>query len=1037
MITAARAPAVVDAALDRLSIAAADVDAGLIPSVWHSDGQEWQMSRGEFQFRQVGVFDALEIPAGEGLRLSTHLVAPSNLCGVDMRGETFELGLFSMRPIAVSFGGRSVFDDELPIVATGPALIALPSSAEDGTPQELVLDILPGDVRLDAGLFLALNVRLTTRRMRERFAVLDLAHARLLLASALAVNDAEWASVVGAASLVPDDILACSTEELRAALGDETRFAGMTAGLGWLDDRLTNTQVHCVGHSHIDLAWLHTYADAKQVFFRDMRTVVALAQEFPEFRFTHSQAVGYAAMEDDHPDLFAQVRALVGQGRLEPATAQWVEADPNLISGPSHARQLMEAVRYTQDHLGVRPKVMLAPDAFGHAGNLPQLARSAGVEVYYQHRANPGNMVDGHGWQAWEWEGDDGSRLLTVATPVYLGPVTATRIAQHVLDFGVANGIDDVCFFYGVGDHGGGPTREDLLAIRTLGAAPGFPAVRCSTVLDYAAALRSKPYRLPVAHGETDLLCEGCYTAHSDTKRLNRDSERVLVAADTLAAEAGLDVGAQMSEAWRLVLLHQFHDIICGSAVAEAYGDNVRDTRQAWSIATSVRDRALAVLTGGHNPDSHVVTNTVLAPWRGPVLVPASGSDPTECHVEDSDGQVCPAARTADGWVFVADLKPGESKDYRVIPGVAGDSGLRVDPDLIDIETAYLVAHIDPASGIVTSCRQKASGLPVSGREGLSPESEWTQQRRPDLGLAALHVIHEVPHAGSSWVSGPYDVETMLIQAADVTVRDESPVRVIVEARHRLAQFDAVATLSFYADLPWFEVDVETSWHETGSPDTGLNGLALSFGTRLPVRELWAETPFSAVARMPDGYLGPTLRWASLGGPTGGLAVANDSKHGVDALGPRLRYHLLRSAYDPDPASESGRVDVARFAVLPYVGSWKDANVVDWAAGFNSPPVVGRAGNQTEVAAVIRPRLEPGEGVHIAGMWSDCGGARFIRLYEGRGRRARVRLAGLDSITAVSECTITGDPISSPRRVAGGRYDLTMSPFDVRTLQIQ
>src|SRR4029077_3628579 len=108
----------------------------------------------------------------------------------------------------------------------------------------------------------------------------------------------------------------------------------------------------------------------------------------------------------------------------------WVEGDTNMASGEATARQLLEGVRFSREELGIRPSTLLAPDTFGHAGNLPQLARSAGAERYYHHRANP---AQGDPWPAYWWEWREGSRPLAVSTPTYNGEVTASALVEAAM----------------------------------------------------------------------------------------------------------------------------------------------------------------------------------------------------------------------------------------------------------------------------------------------------------------------------------------------------------------------------------------------------------------------------------------------------------------------------------------------------------------------------------------------------------------------------------------------------------------------------
>ncbi|WP_286329109.1 hypothetical protein [Agromyces marinus] len=617
-------PDAVDGALDLLATAASEVEAGWVPRDWvrtdPSGDIPMRMDAENVHFRQVGVFSEFAVEADTGMELRVALDLPAVIHGVDVEGDVLELTINSFRPIDISRDGERVFLDELPTVASGPALITVLDAIEVGANGTLTLKVLETPVPLGGEWGrTGLTVQFTTPRLRTRWRELDLAHARLLLAREFASSDEERARIAAVAGRIVECL------DLSRGPDLEVELREAIAELDWLTSRLEDYRIHCIGHSHIDLAWLWTYEDTREVIFRDMESVLGLFDEYPEFRFTHSQARGYAEVEASRPDLFARLRERIDEGRLEPATVQWVEADSNIPSGESQARQLIEGLNYSRDSLGIRPDVLLAPDTFGHAGNIPQLAVQAGAKVYYHHRANPGFVGEGSRdpWQAYWWVGADGTRILAIGTPVYLGPVTASRLARDLISLGKANGVSEICYFYGVGDHGGGPTRADLDAIRSLDAAWGFPAVGCSTLGEYASALLASEPSLPEFTGESERVFEGCYTTHADSKRMNREAESALVVAETLAALAGQDASSSLSDSWRATLHHQFHDIIGGSAVAGAFADQARDTAAALDVAARVSGAALRVLAGELGPGAVSVTNPLGHTRDEVVLVPA------------------------------------------------------------------------------------------------------------------------------------------------------------------------------------------------------------------------------------------------------------------------------------------------------------------------------------------------------------------------------------------------------------------------------
>lgn len=992
------------------------------------------MSIENIHLREVGVFSEFEVTAHEDLQLTVRVELPETLCGVPVAGEPLELTINSLRPIDVFVDEQRVFGDSLPVVAAGPALITLVRELAPGNNGQLTLKVLASPVALGGEWGrTALTLHFTIPSLRARWRLLDLAVARLMLARELAATPAQRASLDAAARAIPHNIDSALSAELSALLGEEQNLGTAFAGLDWLDDALAGYTVHAIGHSHIDLAWLWTYEDTRKVIVRDFESVLGLFDDYPEFRFTHSQARTYAQLEQSRPDLFERAQRRIAEGRLEPATLQWVESDVHLPSGPAQVRQLVEGVLYSRERLGVSPTVLLAPDTFGHSGNLPQLAVQAGARVYYHHRANPGFAAGGRHWPAYWWVGDDGTRLLTVSTPIYLGPVTASRLAADLVTLGRRAGIRDICYFYGVGDHGGGPTRADLDTIRLLGGALGFPAVVCSTMSGYADRLLAGGVTLPEHHGESDTVFEGCYVSQSNAKRMNRASENALAAAETLAALAEHDARDVLDGAWRASLQHQFHDILGGSAVSGAYLDQAADAEATATITARVANESMAVLASGIPRNQLALTNTLGTPRTEAVLIPAELAGIADSALIKGVRQ--PVQRTADGGlVLVARLDAFETTSLELRTEAEIQIAGRVVElaDGFNVTTSAFRARVDAASGIVVSLVDVATGAAIVGRgQPTSPES--LRQHRDDLGLGALVITHELPHRMSSWVTDRADSERTLISGATTRVVESGPVRVVLETQHRFGGSTALVRTLFYEGLPWIEFEVRVHWQEPGGGLTGVPGLAISFGSRIPAVDLWAETPFAAASSVPDGYLRPMLRWADLGSESGGLTVANDCKYGVEALGPRMRVPLIRSSYDPDPASEVGQASLSRFRVMPHTGSWRDTDAVGLGAGLNAPVLVTRGSGGSPATRTL-PRLVAGSGVIIVGIQNSPFGM-LVRLVETSGREGVATLTGHGS-RPVRECDIFGKPGQS-LPIYGESVSLPFTPFEVRTLLLQ
>lgn len=984
-----------------------------------------------------GGFAGLQLAPGSVTRLRAQLDLPEDVDGVRLAGDTLEATLFSLFPCTIHVNNQVVFDDGGVPVAAGPALIRLLEALKPGPSDTLDIEIRTPPNQITPWF----QMRLTTPGLRARFEALDIAWSQLALAEAFAENAAQWALVEHAASSLPDP-LPTEPAALAKALSE---LAGTLAPL---DEAIKRMTVLLIGHSHIDMNWLWTWPDTVEVIRRDFKSVLALMEEFPELTFSHSQAATYEVIRQQEPALFQQVLQRIREGRWEPLSTTWVEGDVNMASGEGHARQLLEGVHYTRETLHSASCIYHAPDTFGHAGNLPQLARQAGALAYYHHRANPGKEDQ---WPAYWWEGQDGSRILGISTHSYNGEIHARDLATYAIR--ARRWGHPVCIhFHGIGDHGGGPSRQNLEALRRFQQTSLLPTARCGTLREYVGALLAAGCRLPEVKGESSTIFEGCYTTHADTKRYNRHGENLLTTADTLAAMAGLDFRAELQEAWRAVCFNQFHDILDGSAIHEAYEKNREDFEEARAAAERVTDAALHRLHAGTAPDEVVVTNPLgfaRADWVQLESLQGEGS----VTLLGDDGSQAIGQYGPDGLGFVAAVPAFGTVRYRIVPAAypaipcvpsfaptdAREANLlsevRAEAPYLRIDTDLYRCYVRRDCGILVSFVDKRSGRELVGF-GMRRASDYIDTARPDLALNVLQIRDELPHGMSSWqLHEVYRVENLL-KGASTRLVEQGPARIVLEVEHSVRSSRITQRIVFYRDLDRVDFDTFVDWREIGNGEVGVPGLAAAFTARLPECQAWFETPFAAARRPADGQEVPALRWAAVGGPDGGIALLNDCKYGHSAKGCQLAITLIRSGYDPDAISDVGEHRF-RYAFLPYVGEWCQAGVVRKAASFNQPllATLGCAGEPAE--GVFRPRVEGACSVlpSILKRARD-GSGTIVRLYESSGRTSAARIAGLPASAAVWECSIVEDRLRRLPAEAGSAV-LTFGPWEVKTLLVE
>ena len=329
--------------------------------------------------------------------------------------------------------------------------------------------------------------------------------------------------------------------------------------------------IHCCGHAHIDMNWMWPWQETISVSHDTFSTVDKLMDEFPEFHFSQSQASTYIGMEEYCPEVFERIKKRIKEGKWEPTASMWVEGDKNLASGEILCRHLLYTRRYFKERFGLpydAIKIDWECDTFGHAHTLPAILNRGGVTRYYFHRTGPQQ------WLYW-WQAPDGSKVLAFRDKLgYNGQIDAW-IGQWLVDYVKETGLKDWMYLYGVGDHGGGPTRRDLMRARQLNSWPIFPNVKLSTTDAYFSAVEKSP-NIPVVNGELNYVFEGCYTSQSNIKRANRVSENILPEIEAISLVAGATAGFpyptdDIRRGWRHAMFNQFHDILPGSGIHATY----------------------------------------------------------------------------------------------------------------------------------------------------------------------------------------------------------------------------------------------------------------------------------------------------------------------------------------------------------------------------------------------------------------------------------------------------------------------------------
>ncbi len=356
--------------------------------------------------------------------------------------------------------------------------------------------------------------------------------------------------------------------------------------------------IFCIGNAHIDPVWLWTWQEGFSEIKATFRSALDRIREFDDFIFTAAGASYYQWVEENAPDMFAEIQEQVRRGRWTIAGGWWLQPDCNAPCGESFVRHGLYSQKYYFQKFGKLSSFGYNVDSFGHNGNLPQLCAKMRMHDYVMMRPEKKEKRDIQNSSFW-WEGIDGTRMLTFRIPTGYGTSEDGKDLEKRLpvlfDEMERNGLPTM-LFYGVGNHGGGPTKAAIRELHRL--QKEHPAMRLSSPEDFFKKLRGEGSVTEVVKGDLQHHAIGCYSANAEVKTNNRRTENRLLAAEkfmTIASKiAGMEYqGEELEAAWQKALFNQFHDVLGGCSISFAYDDVRNEQGKALSIAGDLLNFAL------------------------------------------------------------------------------------------------------------------------------------------------------------------------------------------------------------------------------------------------------------------------------------------------------------------------------------------------------------------------------------------------------------------------------------------------------------
>lgn len=358
-------------------------------------------------------------------------------------------------------------------------------------------------------------------------------------------------------------------------------------------------KIHCVSHAHIDMNWMWSFNETVAITLDTFRTLLKLMKEYPQMTFAQSQTSTYRIVEEYAPEMFEQIRELVSQGRWEVTASTWVETDKNMPSGESLARHILYTKNYFKEKFGLESDSLqldFEPDTFGHSMSVPEILNKGGVRYYYHCRGYDGHFI-------YNWRSPSGESILVCRDQGWYNAVITPDMIECVPEFCGKYDIDIMLKVFGVGDHGGGPTRKDIEALIDMAKWPVAPTIEFSTYHKFFAELEKSKDKFETVDHELNYVFTGCYSSQSRIKYANRIAEDELYAAEALSAMAftyaqGAEYTTKYKAAWERVLFNHFHDILTGSGVRETREHALGRIQEALGYTYAGATDAMMALAG-------------------------------------------------------------------------------------------------------------------------------------------------------------------------------------------------------------------------------------------------------------------------------------------------------------------------------------------------------------------------------------------------------------------------------------------------------
>ncbi|NOQ96831.1 MAG: hypothetical protein GQ561_01570 [Calditrichae bacterium] len=711
---------------------------------------------------------------------------------------------------------------------------------------------------------------------------------------------------------------------------------------------MTRPHIHLICNAHLDPVWQWRWEEGCAETISTFRNSVKLLRENEDLIFNHNESILYRWILEYDPDLFREIQSLVQKNRWFISGGWYLQPDVNLPATEAIYRQIMEGRYFFKKHFNVQPKVAYNFDSFGHSAGLPQILLQCGHEMYIHMRPQKQDIELPS--DLYRWRGVDGSEIAAYRISVGLYHTEFENIEQRLRE-GVELALHsehDIPIFWGIGDHGGGATRENLQKIRYFFKKENRVTYQHSTPDQFYDAIKGAAENAPVFKGGLQRVFTGCYTSLSRLKRGAMKSFHDLWQSEILSTHNWWQnghpyPGKELNNAWRNHLFNDFHDILPGSCSEPAERDALDLYGQ---ISNNLRKIKLKTAVSTNNGSENsvylpiTIQNTNPLYTRLPVEV--------ECMISHRP-------KWEGKWhlkLFKSDGSPvpcQEEQPEALLPFNDWRRKLSFIADLPQIGSANYYAEAHPGSYKSQPGIAKKT-FKIDDKIGLISRLSDKKLKNYLCGYLMRPLV--VEDTADSWGTDQWNYRKIVgeftVDPRSICIRESGPIRTIHESVHLYQQSKIIMKVISYPEFPYLEYRLRIHWNEQ------LKRLKLSIPTIFNQDTPICEIPGGITKCPNDGDEHVHGRWIILKGKSKqslvGLAVIHNGLHGFDCLEGEIRLSVLRSAaychekgmkLEKYPARKYMDQGIHEIRLLIITGEYQNLlqHISTMADLLNAPPV--------------------------------------------------------------------------------------------------